>query len=200
VTAIHYASGAGLFTPEGLAAAYREFGQSLNPTALRVAKQSGEIVRKEAVHRFTQRGVGRGLFGRKDTGAYKLINARSEIKGDLVRLEVELKGFAALQEKGGHTNPPRRGGRIFAKKPGHFLCLKVAGGISNTFLRRGAAAKTAAGGVFRASVPHPGATIKRVPFATESILSAQSEIRAIWEREITKFRNHGVAIIESGVA
>lgn len=200
MTGIHFASGAGVFSPEGLAAAYREFGQSLNTASLRAAKSSGVLIREAAVRRFTASGVGRGIFGRKPSGAFKLIHAEASIAGDLVRTEVELKGFAALQEKGGHTNPPRRGGRIFAKRPGRFLRLKVAGGISNTFLRRGAAAKAAAGGVFRASVPHPGATIKRVPFATESILSVQRQINAIWEREISKFRNHGVAIIEQGAA
>jgi hypothetical protein len=212
---VHFATGAGVFTPEGLSAAYRQFGESLNPATLRAAKASGRFVRGIAVDRFTKRGVGHGIFGANNKGAFKLIQAQASIKGDLVAVELQLKGFAALQEKGGQTKPHviramfghfselarrhagTRKGEKFARaakrsRKFRLLAIPLGGLASGQFSAFGANL------IFREEVHHPGSRIKRIPFAADSFLAAQAQIKALWEREITKFRSGGFAIIESG--
>lgn len=216
MSGIRFVPGAGVFTPEGLAEAYREFGLSLNVASMRAAKASSRFVRMIAVDRFTKKGVGKGIFGRNTRGAFKLINARASIKGDLVLMELELKGFAAMQEQGGQTKPHvirshkaqrtflaqkyagQRKGEKFARqaKRSKFRLLAIPAGGMGT----GQFSYFGANLIFREQVNHPGSKVPRFPFATDSFLAGQSQIKALWEREISKFRNRGVAIIESGVA
>lgn len=190
-------TGLNTFSPEGLAAAFRQYGESLRPAALRAAKQISPLVQREAIRRFSQRGVGKAIFGGAEKGAFKIIKAAAALRGDVVVVGLELRGFAALQEMGGRTKahdirPKRR----------KALRFKMAGGGwgAGEFNRSRAFRKFDAHSEFARRVHHPGSAIKRIPFASEAFLATQGAIKALFEKELTKFRTGGVAIVSSRAA
>lgn len=192
-------AGAGVFTPAGFADALVQFGDSIRPAIVRALKRAGEEPKRLAVGGFVSRGIGKGIFGRNATGAYKIIKVGAvETKGSTFVLALELRGFAALQEQGGRT----KAHDIFPRKK---KALRLKGGpggsgsvVANTFLRRGATKGVAADlGAFRRSVHHPGSNIPRHPFAADAMHKAAPHIQAEIDREICKFTTGGVRIASS---
>jgi hypothetical protein len=178
--ATHYASGEGVFTPEGYAAALARFGDSLRPAILRAAKRSIRIPAAIAMQKFRKDGIGRAIFGRGfgRQGTRGLMRTKVVQQGSLVVMALELRGFAALQETGGRTNA-----HIIRPKHGKALKLKVP----------------SVGIVVRREVHHPGSRIKRIPFAVEAMVAAAPRIQAALDREICVFTSNGVRIAESRV-
>jgi hypothetical protein len=82
-------------------------------------RRGARRIEKRAEDRFTTRGVGRRLFGRKKAGARKLFSvSRVKTQGGVLSAEITVKGLAAIQETGGVTRP-------HLIKPGKFLLKGV---------------------------------------------------------------------------
>jgi hypothetical protein len=160
---------------KALAAAIgRMRGPEVGKIQIRALEKRANEARKETVRGFVSRGVGKGIFGRNDKGAWKLITvAPPKIQGDTASVKITLKGFAALQEAGGRTRP-----HIIRPKRAKLLAFGVAGGFGF-------------GGdmVFTKLVHHPGATVPKhesLRPAVEKVLVAalgdiQRDIAALWE-------------------
>lgn len=178
------ASGAGVYTPEGYAEALQQFGASINPAIRRGLRTCGRVVRAIYLARFTSRGVGRGIFGKKGkSAAGKLVKVGVVgPRGNAFVLALELRGFAALQETGGHTNPPRKG--LILPKFRKALKLKVP----------------SLGVVFAASAKHKGARIPANPSAPTAFQQAAPKILKALDEEISSFKHRGVAIATSSAA
>lgn len=174
-----YTAGAGIFTPEGFAQALEQFGASIMPAVLRAANRVKAVPRSIALAKFRSQGVGKGIFAPKG-GGY-LLRARAIARGSQVVIAVEARGFAALQEQGGHTKPPRKGAIYPANRKA--LRLKVP----------------SIGDVIVASARHRGARIKRQPFLEAAMIASQERVRQELDREISKFKYGGVAIASSSL-
>lgn len=195
-------AGAGVFTPEGFAEALEKFGESMRPAILRAMKRVARVPRLLAVQRFTSQGVGKGIFGKNNSGAFRIIKTGAvATQGGTFVLSLELRGFAAMQDQGGRTKP-----HWIVPKNRKALRLKSGQGvgghaIANTFLLRGAAKSVASNlGVFRFGVHHPGANVPRHPFAADAMRAAAPRIQQEIDRELCKFTQNGVRIASSSVA
>lgn len=179
---MYYASGEGVFTPDGYAAALARFGDSLRPAVLRAAKRSAKIPRAIAIAKFKKSGIGHGLFGKGARNAAwnagVLFKTKVVQQGSLVVMALELKGFAALQEMGGRTKAHE-----IRPKRGKALKLQIP----------------STGVIVRRVVHHPGSRITRIPFAVDSIIAAAPRIQAAIDREVCAFTSGGVRIAESRV-
>lgn len=178
-TTVHQVTGAGVWTPEGYAEALAKVPGEALQAALRGAKSMERELRREAVSLFIKRGVGRGIFGKRDSGAYRIIKVATVLRQSTIVQALELRGFAALQETGGRTLAHK----IRAEKA-HYgaLAEAYAGQKRGARFARRAARSTkrvlaikAKGGfgfggelVFRAEVNHPGSKIPRHPFAVQA--------------------------------
>lgn len=208
-------AGAGVFTPAGFADALAKFGDSIRPAIVRALKKVGEVPKRYAVEGFVSRGVGKGIFGRNARGAYSIIRVGAvETKGSTFVLALELRGFAALQEQGGHTKAhlivPRRkkalrlkstnpggGGSVFTRASAVREAFSPS--VSTTFLRRGATARVASDlGAFRFAVDHPGSVIPRHPFAAEAMRGAAPQIQAAIDNAIVQ-AGTGIGVRSSGL-
>jgi len=189
-------SGVGVFTPMSYALAMDKLGAAFLPAALEGVKRAEEVPRQVAVSLFISRGVGRAIFGRRSSGAYKIINVKSVIAQKRVVMALEVKGFAALQEQGGQT----KAHTIRAEKV-HYAALatKYAGKRRGAkFAARAARSKRAVlairlgGGriIFRSEVRHPGSRIPRHPFGVKTFEKSAArinrEIDAALQRALAK--------------
>jgi hypothetical protein len=85
-------------------------GRMRGPEVYRIVRgaltRAAYAARARAVRRFASQGIGKSIFGRKDSGAYKLITV-SEFRqqGDTLIGALRAVGLAAMQETGGQTKP-----------------------------------------------------------------------------------------------
>jgi hypothetical protein len=151
------------------AALARVGGTALNKIIRPSLERRANDARKEAVKAFVSRGIGRGIFGRNDSGAWKMIRLSPVVEsGSNLSLKLSAVGFAALQETGGRIKPHR----IQARKGG--VLAFVTGGTL----------------AFAKFVNHPGASVPKYPAlqpAAEKIPAAviadiQPLIAALWEK------------------
>lgn len=174
-------AGSGIYTPEGYAEALLQYGPKLTNEIKRALWRVSKIPRAIFIARFASRGVGKGVFGHAKSGAYKLVRMGvAGPSGGRFTLAMELRGFAALQEKGGHTNPPRKGA-IFPKSA-KALKLKIP----------------SLGVVFAASAKHRGAVVHADPSAPRAFQQSAARISAEIENAIVK-AGTGIGIRKSGV-
>lgn len=124
--------------------------------------------RREAVRAFVSRGIGRGIFGRNDSGAWKLITlSPTQMSNDGLSLTLKAGGLAGMQETGGRTRP-----HIIKPKRAKVLAFAVAGEMA-----------------FAKIVNHPGGTVKQYPAlrpAAEKIVAqvladVAPALLALWE-------------------
>lgn len=154
----------------GLKAALARFG---GPAVARVMKpffeRRGNDARREAVKVFVARGIGRGIFGRNDSGAWKIIQlSKVEESGGNLSMKLSAVGLAGLQEVGGRIAP-----HVIEPKNRKALKFAVAGELA-----------------FAAVVNHPGATVKKYPAlvpAAEKLLRLVAEdgraaLAALWSK------------------
>ena len=77
----------------------------------------------QAIERIPQKGIGRKIWGQKNTGLKKLVRVgKVDEVGDNMQGTVTAAGLAGLIEEGGRTEEhdikPRRGGRLLARRAG----------------------------------------------------------------------------------
>jgi hypothetical protein len=149
-------------------------GPEVGRIQIRALEKRVNEARKETVRGFVSRGVGKGIFGRNDKGAWKIITVEpAKIRGGTASVKITLKGFAALQEIGGRIKP-----HVIKPKNRKMLAFGVAGGFGF-------------GGdmVFAKLVNHPGATVPKHeslrPAAERVLVAAIEDIRrdvaALWD-------------------
>jgi hypothetical protein len=149
-------------------------GPEVGRIQVRALERRMNDARKETVQGFVSRGVGRGIFGRNNKGAWQLVTVEPpKIQGDTASVKITLGGFAALQERGGRTRP-----HIIRPKRAKRLAFAVAGGFGF-------------GGdlVFAKLVHHPGATVPKHeslrPAVEKVLVGAIEDIRrdlaALWD-------------------
>lgn len=143
----------------------RAVGPKARAGVKRALRRMGTRVQRAMVERFRQRGIGRQLFGRKASGARKMIK-RSRLREtalDLVQ-PVEISGLAALQERGGttagHTIRPRRA---------PLLVFRVSGRP-----------------IFATKVDHPGSHMPAIPFAEKAASDTRGEFGGEIAKEVRK--------------
>lgn len=175
-----YASGAGVFTPEGFAQAIEQFGASIRPSVLRALKRTAKIPRAIYIAKARKRGVLRTIFGKSAKGMGGSVKTKVIDRAPVFVLSMELRGLPAMQEIGGHTKQPRQGA-IFPKFK-KALALKMPGGV------------------VVASAKHRGANIHTFPLATEALTTAAPKIQAAIDKAIAEFRYGGTAIATAAVA
>lgn len=141
------------------------FSKIIRPSLERRANDA----RKEAVRLFVSRGIGRGIFGKRDSGAWKIIKLSPVTEsGGNMSLKLQAVGLAALQETGGRIKPhriPRTGSTLMA--------FQMAGALQ-----------------FATVVQHPGASVAKYPALQPAaakipaavIADIQPAIAALWER------------------
>lgn len=181
MAAQHIASaGAGVYTPAGFAEALKQYGASINPAVKRGLWKGSRITRAVFIARFTSRGVGKGIFGKKKSGAYKIVRTRVVgPRGNVFILALELRGFAALQETGGRTKK-----HPIAAKNAKALKLKVP----------------SIGVVLRRVVEHPGSRIAADPSGPRAFEASSSRIQAEIDKALSLFKHNGVRIASSKAA
>ena len=157
------------------AAVGRMRGPEVVRIQVRAMEKHAHVARGETVRGFVSAGIGKGIFGRNDSGAWKIITvSKPVIQGDSVALKITLKGLAALQETGGRIRPhiikPKRAKMLAFASPG-------AAGFGGDL-------------IFAKLVHHPGATVpkheslraaaaKILPSAIEDI---RRDLVALWEK------------------
>ena len=155
-------------------------GRMRGPEVIRIQTRALEKhaneARKETVRGFVSHSIGKGIFGRNASGAWKIITLEpAKVQGENVSVKLTLKGLAALQEAGGRIKPHE----IRPKNPKKMLAFASAGGFGF-------------GGdlVFAKIVSHPGATVPKheslKPAAEKVLIRAMQDIQrdlaALWER------------------
>jgi hypothetical protein len=153
-------------------------GRMRGPEVVRIQARALEThaneARKATVREFVTHSIGKGIFGRNDAGAWKIITlSPAVVRGDNVALKITLKGLAALQETGGRIRP-----HIIKPKRAKLLAFAVAG-----------AAGFGGDAVFAKIVHHPGAAVPKheslKPAAAKVLVSAMQDIQrdlaALWE-------------------
>jgi hypothetical protein len=161
---------------KALAAAIgRMRGPEVARIELRALEKHVNEARKETVRGFVSHSIGKGIFGRNASGAWKIITVdKARIQGDTASVKISLKGLAALQEVGGRIRP-----HVIKPKRAKVLAFGVAGGFGF-------------GGdmVFAKIVKHPGAMVPKHeslrPAAEKVLVGAIEDIRrdiaALWEK------------------
>lgn len=154
-------------------------GRMRGPEVVRIQTRALEKhaneARKATVAGLVSRSIGKGIFGRNPSGAWKLVTvSKPVVQGDNVALKITLKGLAALQEVGGRIKP-----HIIKPKRAKMLAFAAAGGFGF-------------GGdlVFAKIVHHPGATVPKheslKPAAAKVLVAAMQDIQrdlaALWNR------------------
>jgi hypothetical protein len=150
-------------------------GPEVNRIVASAIETRATEARAVAVRGFVQHGIGKGIFGRKDAGAWKLITASPvTMSGDSVAVMLTAKGFAGLQETGGRIKP-----HVIKPRRKTVLAFAVAGGFGF-------------GGdlVFTRLVHHPGATVPRHPALLPAaqkipalvVADVRRELDALWTR------------------
>lgn len=134
---------------KALTAAIARFGgDSVTRVLVPLVERRANEARRQAIQTFVSRGIGKGIFGQNNSGAYKLITLDPVTStGGAVVAKLHVKGLAALQEKGGrirpHTIKPKRAKVLaFADTKGF--------GFGGDF-------------VFAKKVRHPGARVAAYP-------------------------------------
>jgi len=157
------------------AAVGRMRGPEVLKIQLRALEKHANEARKETVRGFVSAGIGKGIFGHNDKGAWKIITvSKPVIQGDSVALKITLKGLAALQETGGRIKA-----HVIKPKRAKMLAFGVAGGFGF-------------GGdmVFAKIVHHPGATVPKheslraaaAKILPSAIVDIQRDLAALWSR------------------
>jgi hypothetical protein len=112
--------------------------------------------RREAVQTFASQGVGRGIFGGRESGAYKIITlAPIELANGGIVARLRASGFARLQETGGRTK------RHFIRRRKRYKGLKALAFSGGGEQR------------FAAWVNHPGGQVKKYPALEPAAKKAQ---------------------------
>lgn len=157
------------------AAVGRMRGPEVQKIMLRALEIRGNDVRKETVREFVRHGIGKGIFGHADAGAWKQIKLeKGKVQAESVSVKIRLTGFPALQETGGRIRP-----HVIKPKNKKYLAFPVAGGFGF-------------GGdlVFTKLVNHPGANVPKhealKPAVQRALVAATEDIRrdlaALWNR------------------
>lgn len=165
---VHYATGSGIFTPQGLASSLRQFGSRLDVPILVGLETGLASARAAAINRFISRGVGRRVFGQKVKGAVGLIKVTpARMFGGRYVGALQARGLAAIQDQGGRTSP-----HTIAPKNAKFLVYRTKAGVLH---------------VTDKPVHHPGAQHPAMPFLNEAIAGAAPRIATWIDREIQKY-------------
>jgi hypothetical protein len=138
-------------------------------------EKHAKTAREAAVRAFVSRGIGKGIFGRNDSGAWKIITLSPiKVSGGSVSVTLAAGGLAGMQETGGHTRPHE-----IRPKRAKMLVFAVAGGFGF-------------GGdmAFAKVVHHPGGVVHKhpalVPAAEKIMPLALEDIRkavvALWQK------------------
>jgi hypothetical protein len=100
------AFGAGVFTPTDFADRLRLFGSTLDKPISRGIRAGLSYARNVAIKRFSERGLGRTIFGLDRSGVRPLVKIMPvRRRGDSWTGGLQVKGLMALQEVGGSTKP-----------------------------------------------------------------------------------------------
>lgn len=146
-------------------------GRLQGPEVTRLLVRSLEIAanraRTAAVREFTAHSIGRKLFGRRDRGAFKIIQLEPiRAEGDTVTATLKALGLAAIQEQGGRIKP-----HIIKPRRAKVLAYAQAGAPA-----------------FARIVHHPGATMPAHPalvpeaqkIPAEVVAEVQAALEALW--------------------
>lgn len=164
---VKFATASGIFTPQGLAAALRQFGQKMDVPILVGLEQGLGSARAGAINAFIRRGVGRRIFGQKAGGAAGLIKVLPARKvGQRYVGTLQARGMAAIQDQGGRTSP-----HTIAPKNKRFLVYRTKAGVLH---------------ITDKPVQHPGAQHPAMPFLQQAIASAAPRVATLIDREIQK--------------
>ena len=155
------------------AAIGRMRGPAVNRAITASLERRANDARREAVRVFTSASIGKGIFGRNDRGAWKIITlGRIQQQGDTISMALKAAGLAALQETGGRIKP-----HVIKPKRAKVLAFASPGGF-------GFGGEMA----FAPIVHHPGATVPRhvalVPAAEKIPAQVVEDVRkalvALW--------------------
>lgn len=164
---VHFATGSGIFTPQSLAGALRQFGQKMDVPILVGLEHGLGAARASAINAFIRRGVGRRIFGQKVKGAVGLIKVLPARKlGGRYVGTLQARGMAAIQDQGGRTSP-----HTIAPKNAKFLVYRTKMGVLH---------------ITDKPVQHPGAQHPAMPFLNAAIAQAAPRIATLIDREIQK--------------
>ena len=167
----NFASGSGIFTPAGYAAALTRFGSDLNKAIASGMRSGMTSARFRAIAKFQSRGIGRSVFGKKgDKAARGMIKVgKVKISGSSYIASLTATGLAAIQETGGHFKP-----HLIAPKNAKALVYRTKAGVLHVSTK---------------PVMHPGATHPRMPFLTEAIQNSASRFQSAIDKAIQKTAN-----------
>lgn len=139
---------------------------------IRALRRTGTAVQGTAVDLFRQRGIGRTVFGKKASGARKLIRrSKLRVTEGVLEQPITVIGMAAIQERGGRFKP-------------HVIVPK-----NRKALRFGVAGAFGFGGdaVFsRGEVQHPGASHPAMPFLAQAAARNMTKFRQEVDAELAK--------------
>lgn len=138
---------------------------------IRALRRTGTAVQATAIEEAIKRGVMRRVFGKKSSGARKIIRrSKLRIRDGAIEQPITVTGLAAIQERGGRTEP-------------HIIKPKL-----RKVLKFGIAGIAGFGGdaVFATEVNHPGGNHPAMPFLERAAARHMSRFREEVEVELAK--------------
>ncbi len=145
---------------------FEAFGRRVPAAMGRALRRVGTAVQGEMIKLSRERGVMRRVFGKKASGARKLISKRKlRTVGDGIEQPIKIVGLAAIQEQGGRTAPHRI-------RPSRGNLLVIGG--KPIFAPDG--------------VQHQGANMPAFPFADRAAQRHGGRLKEEMEKELGKLR------------
>ena len=146
----------------------QDFTKAKDQAVIRSLRRRLHHMRNLAVLEFRSQGVGRRIFGgagKKASGARLIINrARVRKVGSVFQAGLVLRGLAALQERGGRTDP-----HVIKPKLAKKLIFPLGGRI-----------------VVTDQVNHPGSRVPAAPFAHRAMERGGLLVREDLDRELQR--------------